>query len=327
MGSRLQRVDELCPEASVLTAHLRAEVTITTVLAYIDPRPDMAYAAAAFGYHHHHHHQPSHSALDSERTAYLEEDDPAVLDPSVLDTTDIMHTPDNNITFRKDSFANSNGVLSPADSQTAWDHQQYTASAAAGAPNNPFHQDGQLYIRQPQNQPPAPFAQQHPQPWGFDHGSGNCTPTTQGIDFMPPPAPFDAMPHYIHGRQDSAHGSFSHAPPPHFNGQQQHPEANFVPAPQVQTPMSPHSHQDWMAMAQQDMENRPSSKRMRPASPQRTMVDVQRRDGIRKKNGRIDIPQERNIATIDELIERTTDEDTLKELKQQKRLLRNREAA
>jgi len=57
------------------------------------------------------------------------------------------------------------------------------------------------------------------------------------------------------------------------------------------------------------------------------MVDLQRRDGIRKKNGRIDIPQERNIHTIDQLIETTKDEDMLKELKQQKRLLRNREAA
>lgn len=82
-----------------------------------------------------------------------------------------------------------------------------------------------------------------------------------------------------------------------------------------------------MGMAQQEMEGRPSSKRMRPSSPPRTMIDFQRRDGIRKKNGRIDIPHERNIQTIDELIEQTTDEDTLKELKQQKRLLRNREAA
>ena len=66
---------------------------------------------------------------------------------------------------------------------------------------------------------------------------------------------------------------------------------------------------------------------MRPSSPPRTMVDIQRRDGIRKKNGRIEIPQERNIHTIDQLIETTKDEDLLKELKQQKRLLRNREAA
>ena len=80
-------------------------------------------------------------------------------------------------------------------------------------------------------------------------------------------------------------------------------------------------------MAQQGGECRPMSKRMRPASPTRTNVDLQRRDGIRKKNGRIDIPHERNIETIDQLIEKTSDDDLLKELKQQKRLLRNREAA
>lgn len=80
-------------------------------------------------------------------------------------------------------------------------------------------------------------------------------------------------------------------------------------------------------MAQQEMEGRPGPRQMRPSSPPRTMVDLQRRDGIRKKNGRIDIPQERNIHTIDQLIETTKDEDMLKELKQQKRLLRNREAA
>ena len=80
-------------------------------------------------------------------------------------------------------------------------------------------------------------------------------------------------------------------------------------------------------MAQQEVDSRPMSKRMRPASPPRTNVDIQRRDGIRKKNGRIEIPQERNIQTIDDLMEKTSDDDLLKELKQQKRLLRNREAA
>jgi hypothetical protein len=68
-------------------------------------------------------------------------------------------------------------------------------------------------------------------------------------------------------------------------------------------------------------------KRARHNSPARTSVDIQRRDGIRKKNGRIEIPHERNIDTIDDLIQNTNDENELKELKQQKRLLRNREAA
>jgi hypothetical protein len=52
-----------------------------------------------------------------------------------------------------------------------------------------------------------------------------------------------------------------------------------------------------------------------------------RRDGIRKKNARFDIPAERTLGTIDFLISQTNDEDEIKELKQQKRLLRNRQAA
>ena len=52
-----------------------------------------------------------------------------------------------------------------------------------------------------------------------------------------------------------------------------------------------------------------------------------RRDGIRKKNARFEIPAERNLRTIDQLINQTSDEQELKELKQQKRLLRNRQAA
>ncbi|EME89226.1 uncharacterized protein MYCFIDRAFT_115880, partial [Pseudocercospora fijiensis CIRAD86] len=268
----------------------------------------------------------SDSALDNKQPAFLDEDDSAVLDPSILDA-DIMQSP-NTSAFRKDSFAASNGVLSPADSQ-AWDHP-YNAGlavepASAGA-SNPFHHDeGTVYMRPQSSQHPQAFAQHAPPSWPFEHGSGDCTPTT-GPEFMPPPAHFDANPHYVHQRADSAHGSFSHPQPHphHFPGP--HPE-NFIPAPQVQTPMSPHSHQDWMGMAQQEMEGRPPHKRMRPGSPPRTIIDFQRRDGIRKKNGRIDIPQERNIQTIDDLIEKTTDEELLKELKQQKRLLRNREAA
>ena len=52
-----------------------------------------------------------------------------------------------------------------------------------------------------------------------------------------------------------------------------------------------------------------------------------RRDGIRKKNARFEIPAERNLRTIDQLINQTNDEGEIKELKQQKRLLRNRQAA
>ena len=54
-----------------------------------------------------------------------------------------------------------------------------------------------------------------------------------------------------------------------------------------------------------------------------------RPDGVRKKNARFEIPEERRVDTIDSFIKAADpkNEPLLKELKQQKRLLRNRQAA
>lgn len=290
--------------------------------------PNMAYTNARYGYHQ----TQTEGAISGKRPSFYEEDDSAILDPAILDA-DIMQSP-TDAQLRKGSFAHSNGVLSPAESQ-GWEHQYGGGSLAiepsSAGGSNGFHEDHNGFVRQSAHHVPTFVHPPHPQAWSFEQGSGHCTPTT-AVEFIPPPPPphFDA-PHYGHNRVDSARGSFSQpihpVPPPPQHFHPQHSEGHFIQAPQVQTPMSPHSHQDWMSMAQQEVECRPMSKRMRPSSPPRTNVDIQRRDGIRKKNGRIDIPLERNIETIDQLIEKTTDEDLLKELKQQKRLLRNREAA
>ena len=289
----------------------------------------MAYANSRFGYQQ----TQTEGAINSKRPSFFDEEDSGILDPAILDA-DIMQSPVD-AQLRRGSFATSNGVLSPAESH-GWEHQYGNGLAvepnSAGA-SNLFQEEHNGFVRQ--NPPPVSTFNHppHPQSWPFEHGSGHCTPTG-AVDFIPapPPPPFEnsQAPPYGLNRVDSARGSFSlpgpHPPlPQHFYPP--HPEAPFMPAPQVQTPMSPHSHQDWMSMAQQEVECRPMSRRMRPPSPPRTSVDVQRRDGIRKKNGRIDIPQERSIDTIDNLIDKTSDEDLLKELKQQKRLLRNREAA
>ena len=88
-------------------------------------------------------------------------------------------------------------------------------------------------------------------------------------------------------------------------------------------PTSP--QKDWMP---ESLESRSMPKRMRPSSPGlRSHSPLLRRDGIRKKNARFDIPAERNLLNIDQLIAQSTDEQEIKELKQQKRLLRNRQAA
>lgn len=91
--------------------------------------------------------------------------------------------------------------------------------------------------------------------------------------------------------------------------------------------MSPQSSQGgWASTTSSDVaESGPSLRhpRYRPSSP--TMV--LRSDGIRKKNAKFEIPKERNLQTIDALIMQSTNEEEKKELKQQKRLLRNRQAA
>ncbi|KAG5982932.1 hypothetical protein E4U55_001132 [Claviceps digitariae] len=79
---------------------------------------------------------------------------------------------------------------------------------------------------------------------------------------------------------------------------------------------------EWMVPSQS------MSKKMPSGSPMiRTHNDLRRGDGIRKKNARFDIPAERNLTNIDALISQSTDDQEIKELKQQKRLLRNRQAA
>jgi hypothetical protein len=71
-----------------------------------------------------------------------------------------------------------------------------------------------------------------------------------------------------------------------------------------------------------------SNKRSRADSPVlRGHNELRRGDGIRKKNARFEIPADRNLHNIDQLIAMSTDDAEIKELKQQKRLLRNRQAA
>ncbi|KAK1833790.1 bZIP transcription factor 49 [Podospora conica] len=90
----------------------------------------------------------------------------------------------------------------------------------------------------------------------------------------------------------------------------------------------PTSPQKDLWMSQELKNHQAMAKRTRPASPLiRSHNDLRRGDGIRKKNARFEIPSERNLGNIDQLISQSTDEQEIKELKQQKRLLRNRQAA
>jgi hypothetical protein len=89
--------------------------------------------------------------------------------------------------------------------------------------------------------------------------------------------------------------------------------------------MSPQSSQGWVSASSEIPEARSKPAR-NPTYRNGSPLNV-RRDGIRKKNARFEIPAERTLSNIDMLINRSKDEDEIKELKQQKRLLRNRQAA
>lgn len=89
--------------------------------------------------------------------------------------------------------------------------------------------------------------------------------------------------------------------------------------------MSPQSSQSWMP-ASTDMPEASSRPTKSPSYRHSSPLSV-RRDGIRKKNARFEIPAERTLGNIESLIQNCKDDEEVKELKQQKRLLRNRQAA
>lgn len=96
-------------------------------------------------------------------------------------------------------------------------------------------------------------------------------------------------------------------------------------APPGSVAMSPQSSQGWMP-APMDLADATAHSNKSPAYRNDSPLTV-RRDGIRKKNARFEIPAERTLSNIDHLISQSNNEDEIKELKQQKRLLRNRQAA
>lgn len=220
--------------------------------------------------------------------------DDNILDHSAIDSGFEMSPPTNG--SRRDSFA----VFSPKPDE--W-HQVDMQPQPMGS-NNPFvdahnnnnpfmYVDSTTYGR-PNNT------------WGMNHASGMSTPM-QGHDGLP--SEFEVSAPIYRPMQT-----------PFTNpGNQQLPlfgSTNSIPA----SPLK-----EWTVS--DAMEHRSMPKRMRSPTLRSHPEMSRRGDGIRKKNARFDIPAERNLTNIDNLIAQSTDEQEIKELKQQKRLLRNRQAA
>ncbi|KAF3919623.1 hypothetical protein ABW20_dc0104515 [Dactylellina cionopaga] len=107
------------------------------------------------------------------------------------------------------------------------------------------------------------------------------------------------------------------------------PTANREATNELQSIVSNASAQAPVALTSSANNGKKLTQPVRPGSPQLRIHSPMhiRRDGIRKKNARFDIPAERTLMNIDALITQSNDEGEIKELKQQKRLLRNRQAA
>jgi hypothetical protein len=257
-------------------------------------------------------HRPSSTVSHMDRKpSTFSFDDNSTLDSNILDTPVLMSP-----------TTSTQGIFSPDTSIwedfSAGQFVDRTASSSVVNTNgnNPFftEQSNNPFARLPPNQA-ATYGQQT---WPMTDNSGSRTPTASKPLNPFGPGDFGAAPSFVPDAQQQMQ---YHGLPINTNVR---PSAVFPSAPEQ--PMSPHTHSDWMAFNQQEMDQRPGPKRMRPNTPPRSFSP--RRDGgIRKKNARFDIPAERNLLNIDNLIQSCTNEDDLKELKQQKRLLRNRQAA
>ena len=94
-----------------------------------------------------------------------------------------------------------------------------------------------------------------------------------------------------------------------------------------QDPISVASPQ-WSTSSSDVIARKPKNKDFRSPMSHHSPAHL-RQVGVRKKNTRFPIPEDRNIHTIDQMIAECdpADEETIKEFKHQKRLLRNRQAA
>lgn len=182
-----------------------------------------------------------------------------------------------------------------------------------------FEQGGQPFL---QNDSVNGTMYGHPSvaAWQGSNDQDSSTPTTT-YDVYPSDPDVKGM---VSSYQDE---SLNHPVPGMYGGL---PVAQPAPFYSGNTlPTSPRSGQDWSSISSAEHVDLRSAHRTGPLSSPSYNPNppLLRRDGIRKKNARFEIPAERTLRTIDTLINQTTDEQEIKELKQQKRLLRNRQAA
>ena len=252
-----------------------------------------------------------------QRQSQADEDSFSVLDDEIFDSDTVAMSPA--LHQRRESLAENSRVFSPVEG--TWPSYQYSAGNTTIQPSNQamnslMGHEGNTFGRSDASQNIEYPGQ--PTVWTMGGPSGSCTPTA-GFEGMSSDYTNSILPTYVH---TSTHAS----PPNAYEGLHTHAAPTFQP--KAAPPTSPQSSKDWNSisssepMAEWHPTHGRSDSPFHPAN-----LHLFRREGIRKKNARFEIPAERNLRTIDHLINQTNDEQEIKELKQQKRLLRNRQAA
>ena len=257
---------------------------------------------------------------------FIDEDDyfdEPILDHSALDSGLEMSPP--MVDSRRDSFAFGSTLFSPK--QEDWQPAEMQSMPAGNYEfhsNNPFFQMNR-HAQQQQQQSP------HHHAMGPHMGSWPMTASTSAASAVATPVvPYDGL----HSEFDTA-SLFQRAPiqTPFamgggLFGASMH-GLSAMSAPNGTAGMNTSSAVPMqLSSSGASIDTQPTMKKLPPSSPMiRSHNELRRGDGIRKKNARFDIPAERNLNNIDQLIQQSTDEQEIKELKQQKRLLRNRQAA
>ncbi|KAI1302234.1 bZIP transcription factor [Xylaria venustula] len=254
------------------------------------------------------YYRPNPLTVDtSQAQKFFEEDDAGILDEGILDHSTIdsgleMSPPMGD--SRRDSFAVAGALFSPKTED--W----HSVDMQSVPSNNPFlePQNNNPFTR-PDPPAHATYGSQN-QPWSMGHGSGTCTPVQ-----------YDGL----EATYDGGASIFQRSMPmqtPFSNPTGHVPLFSAVGPSNSSMPTSP--QKDWMST---DFKAQSLKRSQVESSAIRSHNEMRRGDGIRKKNARFDIPAERNLDNIDTLISQSTDDQEIKELKQQKRLLRNRQAA
>ena len=247
--------------------------------------------------------------------AHLDQEDDSVLDDHILDSSSFDTSAMDNIP-RRQSFASSASLLSPR--QQTWPDYAYnndatpTASLNHQAPLFPEHVANNF----------APGIPQYPNYGGHlaswnSHGNVGSdtsnaaafTPFSTDLDDVKPEEPLN------HDVAQPSHRNLYGGLPRHSAPEYRHDAASAA-SPQ------------WSTSSSDAVEKIPRSGHIQSPTFNHNAPHL-RRDGVRKKNARFDIPDGHNVHTIDLLIAAAdpTNEEKIRTLKQEKRLLRNRQAA